>query len=42
MEANPKGISDADLQKDLPDLTPEQRVAAVNKLLSQVRNLPRF
>lgn len=31
----PKGITDHDIQIEVPDLTPEQRVKLINELLSQ-------
>ena len=34
-KASPKGISDKDLQKEIPDLKPQQRASIINKLLAQ-------
>jgi hypothetical protein len=31
-----KGISDKDIQNEIPDLRPEQRASIINKLLAQV------
>lgn len=33
---NPKGITDAIIQKSLPNLPPQQRVKGINRLLSTV------
>lgn len=34
-KASAKGISDKDIQKEIPDLKPEQRASIINKLLAQ-------
>ena len=34
---NPKGISDQLITQDMPNIPPQQRVTAINRLLSMVR-----
>jgi len=34
---NPKGITDTIIQDNLPNITPQQRVKGINRLLSTVR-----
>jgi hypothetical protein len=35
-KASAKGISDKDIQNEIPDLRPDQRVSIINRLLAQV------
>lgn len=35
-KANPKGITDQVIQQDMPAIPPQQRVTAINRLLSRV------
>nr|CAD7585943.1 unnamed protein product [Timema genevievae] len=39
-KASAKGISDKDIQKEIPDLRPDQRAVVINKLLVQLANAP--
>lgn len=41
-QASPKGISDKDIQKEIPDLPPEKRAVLINKLLAQVTDFILF
>jgi len=35
-KASAKGISDKDIQNEIPDLGPDQRAGIINRLLAQV------
>jgi hypothetical protein len=35
-KASAKGISDKDIQNEIPDLRPDQRASIINRLLAQV------
>ena len=35
-KANPKGITDQLISQDMPNISPQQRVSAINRLLSMV------
>jgi hypothetical protein len=35
-KASAKGISDKDIQNEIPDLRPDQRASIINKFLSKV------